>query len=403
MKILGIHAGVGSMIIPAKELRLNIVGNIEPRRIFHYGEPFQRYFNAPMYKNFDDVFAFQNQDIHIVIGHPECGDFSNLKIKKSNTYTVNDIRQWMKMTQIINPLYFVMDNLPGAMDKITAKEWNKMFPDYDIFFEYISNYDYGNVQRNRNRLFVIGAKRFLKFTFIPGGNLNNLTTKEVISGLTEKDKNHVFLKPDDDIRGWSTYNIPLPKFRNIISRRIKFKEFQKYLNSIPSSEYNKKLWYINKKNEKKKRPILLVTLDKPSYLLTGSSGFDNIWIAVENRPFTIREKLRIQGAPDDFVLYPTEYDSGGIVRMKHNIQVGKFMPVQACRYILNQIMINWYKDSPIEEKKQTELEKNYFRRTIFSSSINKAKREYCNITNYTDQDKACKFCWLKKGCVIKLH
>src|SRR5262249_9088845 len=53
-------------------------------------------------------------------------------------------------------------------------------------------------------------------------------------------------------------------------------------------------------------------------------------------PFTIRERARIQGFPDEFIFYGTKYNEDGTYNHEKNLelikQTGKAMPIQFCRY-----------------------------------------------------------------------
>ena len=63
-----------------------ILGNVEWRKYYTQTETFTKNFKAPIYSKLEDVpddleQAWKGADI--VFGHPECGNFSNLRVRKT--------------------------------------------------------------------------------------------------------------------------------------------------------------------------------------------------------------------------------------------------------------------------------------------------------------------------------
>lgn len=69
----------------------------------------------------------------------------------------------------------------------------------------------------------------------------------------------------------------------------------------------------------------------------GFAGADNIYMTPDFQPLTMRERCRIQGIPDDFILLPLDYDTDKKAYNNLIKQTGKCMPVQFCTYLTNQI------------------------------------------------------------------
>ena len=63
------------------------------------------------------------------------------------------------------------------MDNAAMAKYAEKLPDYDLFPEWISNWGYGNVQKNRNRMFMLGALRKEKWDFGPSNELMSIATK----------------------------------------------------------------------------------------------------------------------------------------------------------------------------------------------------------------------------------
>ena len=163
--IAGVTSGVGSMLIGAKRLGLEVLGNVEWRNYYNTGT-FENYFNAPYTTDYNDIEHLKGADIVMV--HDDCGSFSNLNPHKKSIVASECrglIPETVKAVKEISPRFFAMDNLPKLFLTFPASYWIEEFPEYDIFFEFISNYNYGNTQKNRKRLFIIGAKKEENFVF----------------------------------------------------------------------------------------------------------------------------------------------------------------------------------------------------------------------------------------------
>ena len=89
--------------------------------------------------------------------------------KAGSPEVFSDIPLFAEAVRVLGPKVFSMDNLPASLLQFGPDWWAEQCPGYDINFEWASNYDYGNPQKNRKRLFVIGAKSDLGFYFIPEG------------------------------------------------------------------------------------------------------------------------------------------------------------------------------------------------------------------------------------------
>src|SRR5574344_1683906 len=87
LKALGMISGVGSMLIGAKRQGYDIVGNIEWRQYYHTGTFEHNFPGSFMVDTLEEVTPEQIescQDLDLIIGHTECGNFSNLRVNKSN-------------------------------------------------------------------------------------------------------------------------------------------------------------------------------------------------------------------------------------------------------------------------------------------------------------------------------
>jgi hypothetical protein len=110
-------------------------------------------------------------------------------------------------------------------------------------------------------------------------------------------------------------------------------------------------------------------------------------------PLSVRERCRVQGFPDDFVIYGVKLDRNG--RWDHfaNLpivkQTGKAMPAQWCEFVARQARAH------IEKKK---FSTSGLRFCKPHPTVDAAKMEYCRNVGYARQRAACGECWLKDTC-----
>jgi site-specific DNA-cytosine methylase len=401
MKALGMISGVGSMLIGAKRQGYDIVGNIEWRQYYHSGTFEYNFPGSFMVDTLKDLTPEQLEsckDLDLLIGHTECGNFSNLRADKNNKIDAGDkgdIPQLIEAVQKLRPKFFVMDNLPKSLIVADWAWYMENLPDYDIHFEWINNHGYGNIQKNRKRLFVIGSLRELGFYFIPGESEHDTTVLERLEEISPDAENNDNLCVDDTLRGWARYNfdekyLECSKDEN----QLTLKEFQDIIRDYPC---NLNFPRINKKGEHKFRiGFSKINVDGPALVLSGGGGaaFDNHFRSDTLMPFTIRERAKIQGCPDDFVFLPKGVSKQNKDYQNLIKQTGKFMPVEFCTFITQQI-----KDF-LEGNRD---EGNYTQKRLINPNnyVDQNKYGFCQTVGYSNQGKVCEFCGSKKYCKSK--
>lgn len=395
MNILSVYGGIGSMIIGAKEQNYDIVAGFDDRKFFNTGT-----FNFNFQKNFFSDFSKLREEIDlsnidIVIGHTSCGNFSKMNNRlgleklEEKAQDKGDIPNFIKITKSIQPNFFILDNLPKALLAVDVHEWHQSFPNYDIYFEWISNYNYGNIQKGRKRLFIIGTKKELGYVFIPGEKENNKTLRDVIGDLPLYDDieeiNHIHY-PDDIIISMKNKHIE-ENVKEI--RNLTLGEWKEYIKNIPA---RKRFHYRSDSGSiKYKLGNYKMDLDRHSGVLTGE-GVKGVGLYREDNlsPLTVREKARIQGCPDSFIFKPMNFKYDWSSHKKLRLQTGKFIPVQFCTFLTGQIK------KFIEGKLDLE---DYSRRRVSKHNdiITSSKYQYCRIAKYSNKEKTCRFCWINCG------
>jgi site-specific DNA-cytosine methylase len=386
MKVSGLTSGAGSMLIGAQKLGMEVVGNIEWRKYYGVTETFTKNFKAPLYSKYEDLTPADRDRFHdcdIAFGHPECGNFSNLRVRKTaKLKDAADLPLFGALVLATKPKFFVMDNLPKSLLGHTIQAWmSQLGEHYNLFPEWISNFHYGNTQINRRRFFLIGArKEFEDYVFVPGEFEHNKMLEDVIGDLPPKRDikaiNHVHRKDDSILRGWGPHNFDL----TIGKSGVSLKDFKDVIRDYRAK---KNFAYYNRFGESKLRPgYSKIVLDNYSPVLSGGgSAPDNHYRADTLNPLTMRERLRIQGAPDDFILDPLDYIDDHKTYMAVYKQTGKFMPVEFCTYIADQI--SHYLQGKVFKKATGQ---RFIKRSIF---VDEAKMRSCN-------NNMCDTCWIKE-------
>lgn len=397
MKALGVICGVGSMMIGAQRQGFDIIGNIEYRKYYDTGT-FEYNFKDSFYeKSISDLSEDQLkscEDLDLIIGHTECGGFSNLnKDKSKNIQAGNrgDIPEFVDAVKTLKPKFFVMDNLPRSLQVADWWYYAEQLPEYDIHFEWVSNYNYGNSQRMRRRLFVIGSLKSLGFYFVPGEFEFDTTIRKRLSTISPDARNNEKLDPDKIYGGWGRYQFePEYRHKSVDENRLTLRQLQEFIKDEPN---NLNLKYYNKKGEiKRKIGFSKVDIDRPALVLSGGGAcFDNHFKHDDLYPFTIRERAKLQGCPDDFVFLPegvreTNKEYSALLK-----QTGKFMPVEFCTYVTGQIKeFLEGRDHSVGVTGERVITPNKY--------IDPNKYSYCKAVGYANPDMVCKYCGSSDYC-----
>lgn len=402
---MGITSGVGSMLVGAQAAGFRVAGNLEWRDYYRYSTPRGR--EATFTHNFPGAFMARGINdvpkdllpggIDFAAGHPECGRYSSLsysvalgEYRKTRATDVSDIPMFLRLVARLRPRFFLMDDLPASLGPLPIQDYIDLLPDYDLFPEWVSNWGYGNVQKYRNRMFVIGALKSEKFTFVPGEKEHELTLGDVISDLVD-------LEPGETPNYALVDSSKSPgRYVNLrhYGDRPTWSEVAEFMSDPENLRGNAP--YYSPEGERKRRPGTRNPL-WDGYCPVLSGGFNPIH-PLRLNPLTIRERARIQGFPDDFVFYHDEhgpeaklwdpYNSDGQRGIK---QTGKSMPTQFCTFVSDQVKAH-IEGKPFEASGRRVVKPN--------DLVSQAKMEFCEASGYSDQDAACKACWLRDTCEI---
>lgn len=403
---LGLTCGIGSMLVGARDIGFRVIGNIEWRDYYRFRS------NRPstFTHNFPGAFMARGKDdvessmipgtIDFAAGHPECGRYSNLSFSVAKgTYQegrgkdVSDIPLFLKLVAHFKPRFFLMDDLPASFEALPMEKYIELLPEYDLFPEWISNWGYGNIQKHRNRMFVVGALKEEKFAFVPGEAEHTRVLSDEIGDLYDYDNPDGTFDLDEldklGIRNHARVDLDYIPGRyvnmNSYGHRPSWREIRE-----SNRDILKNLTYYTPEEVEKIRP----GTKSPSWdgfcpVLSG--GFNPLH-PLRKLPLTIRERARIQGFTDDFVFHHDDegpfreiwepYSSDGQRGIK---QTGKAMPLQFCTYVAKQVKAH------IEGKKF----KTTGARVIKPNDmVSRAKRDFAELSGYANPKAVAEACWL---------
>ena len=166
MRIIGVNGGNGVILYPMKRY---LVENYEPRALFKTKDNVQWKLNfgdIPLYTKFLDFYDRHDPrndfDIDVIVGAPDCGHSSVLAYSRakqlSDPLKNESLDLYLRSVKIIKPKVFMMENLPKLLDMVNKDIFQETFPEYELIYLTNSVSAWGNSQKTRVRLVIIGLK-----------------------------------------------------------------------------------------------------------------------------------------------------------------------------------------------------------------------------------------------------
>lgn len=297
MNVLGISAGQGGLLFP---FRKRLLGNIEPRGVFH--TPGEEQWKA----NFKDVpfykgYCLQEFDekVDIIISSPDCGASSIMRLSKVKELgKPKDNRSLNLVIEGINyykPKIFLIENLPRLLSLLPNKYLQEAFKDYKLIFHERSVSDYGNSQVSRKRLIIIGVHKKTGKKYLNAFN-------EVFQVKTPKlTRDLLFVSPYG-----SNYNIPIEKtlamydYRKLPEKKnLTVEKIQVLWNSAFKQE---KKWPIKTAKMSTLPGVYRLELDKPPLTLRPADR----QFRPDGYPLGILDFKAIMGFPKAYKIFMDE-------------------------------------------------------------------------------------------------
>lgn len=168
LNVMGCCAGSGAaLLFPfLSDKRFEILGNLEPRPVFHTPQEEQWKLNfgeIPFIKSYE--LPDWNPDI--IVSSPDCGASSIMRLSKKKKLGKPQKNKTINLVfgaiLIYKPQLFLIENLPKLLDFIPRNEIEERFQEYDLVFHCHSVIEFGNSQKSRKRLVIVGIKKGSKF------------------------------------------------------------------------------------------------------------------------------------------------------------------------------------------------------------------------------------------------
>jgi site-specific DNA-cytosine methylase len=230
MNILGVNAGNGVLLHTMKE---HLVGNIEIRAIFHTKglEQWKANFGSiPYFKSVGELKKKMKSSVDVILGNPDCGHSSILSYSRrkalSDPRDNESLDLFIKCVRFYEPKIFLMENLSKLLETCDTPFWDKALPKYSINYMVYSVSEWGNSQKSRIRLVMVGIRtdiaklndNKLQYHFTEIYKINKLkTTGELLKGLEDEDISlgHVREDIDSIITLYAGFKIPLKDVQRI--------------------------------------------------------------------------------------------------------------------------------------------------------------------------------------------
>lgn len=334
MRILGVNGGNGVLLYP---MRRHLIANFEPRSIFKTPDDIQwkLNFKVPVFNNPLALYSTHNKDylkeLDIIVSAPDCGHSSILAYsrakKLSNPKLNHSFNYFIRSIIMGKPKIFMMENLAKILDIYTEDEFIETFPDYYLIFHSDSVSEWGNSQKNRKRLIMIGLRKTwfgmdlskIQYHFSNVYKVNELLTcAELIGdlvGIEDIEFGHVREDISDIITLYSGKKLTLEKIRKFWLDNPKLKRWpviDKNFTTAPGVYRNLANSY-------------------PAVARKANRQYNQ-----EGLQLTPRELARIQGIPDRFKLY-MDKDRLGFCINKARATVTKSPPYEIGRWFYAQL------------------------------------------------------------------
>lgn len=296
LKVMGCCAGSGAaLLFPfLNDERFEILGNLEPRPVFHTPKEEQWRLNfdkIPFIKSFE----LPDWKPDIIVSSPDCGASSIMRLSKKKKLgkpeknkTINLV---LKAIITYKPQVFLIENLPRLLDFIPKTEFCLRFPGYKLIFHCHSVIEFGNSQKSRKRLVIIGVKRGSKFNRKSFAKIFSINKPKITRKLLElAPSKGNFIPPMDKILAMYDYR-KLPKKENLTVAEI----YDLWNNDF-KDEYK---WPI--KTRKMKSLPGVYRLKEDTYPMTVRPA--DRQFRPDGLPLGIQDMRVIMGIPKSFKLY----------------------------------------------------------------------------------------------------
>lgn len=294
MTVLGVCAGQGALLLPFK---YNLIGNIEPRSVFHTKHEEQwriNFLDIPFVKDYELIDCKPD----IIISSPDCGASSIMRLSKKKTLGKpqdnKSINLVITAIKKLKPKFFLIENLPRLLSFITREELEIIFDEYKLVIHQVSVSEFGNSQVSRVRLVIVGVNKNLKNSKLYIKSFSKLfkvktptITDELLHDIGDSDNYSI---PKDKVLAMYDYRF-LPEKKNLTVTSI---------HKLWISDFkNEKKWPIKTKKMNTLPGVYRLDGNKPPLTLRPADR----QFRPDGWPLGIRDFKSIMGFPNRFKIY----------------------------------------------------------------------------------------------------
>lgn len=340
-KIVDLFSGCGGFGLGAKQAGFDVViaVDIEPVLQSAYKNNFP---NTRILKGDLSIMdseswrlALSGESIDGVIGGPPCQGYSRIGKNEANDPRRSLLGHFFRTVNIIQPKFFVMENVEGLLDEGNVEELERAIKIVDERYTVlppviVDAHEYG-VPTKRKRVVVIGydPKEVEEITIdeIVPRNLAKVTVKDAISDVSAP----IAQKKDKDDYGWAAYRkVKLlsdyaQKMRQLPSsklgwstaiEKLKIGQVSGHFDTTHTATVKARYDALKPgETDKVSRSKKLEWNGVCPTLRAGTGADKGSYQAVrplhpsEGRVITVREAARLQGFPDWFCFHKTKWHS----------------------------------------------------------------------------------------------
>lgn len=291
--ILGLSAGSGILMFPFTDL--HILGNIETRSDYYIsGIPDQWNLNfsgSLMWNDKHGYTAFNKLEVDIVVSQPKCGNSSMLALSRGKKMTSHKGEPSLDLSMAgikhLSPKVFLLENLPALLDTYSVRDLQEYFSMYHlVFHNNVSMAKFGNSQKTRKRLIIIGVRKNLRKARDIRYHASEITPMNdpihVEELITNPPENGHFRPPINE------------RIAIYGGKQMTYEQIQKMWQSMPGK---KRIATPHENFNTAPGVYRDLSKDFPATVRKSNRCF-----APSGLPYTPRERARIMGLPDDFYI-----------------------------------------------------------------------------------------------------
>lgn len=345
-KILDLFCGAGGLSLGFQNAGFKIYGGVEwdPKAMETHTNNFETdyHYSGDISEISDEDIKLNLMNIDGIIGGPPCQGFSsaNRYLKDEEDPRNALFFQFLRFVNIINPKFFLIENVPGILTRDNGFAKNKILEitgslGYHVEVQVLSSEDFG-VPEIRKRAFFVGIRDDIKQKF----QFSNL--KPIFDKTTVKDAIGDLI----DLENGTNFNSLLGIERNPLQEyyydentlQIENHDISKHndkvierIKHVPQGgnwrDVPERLWDTQRSN-RHSSAYRRLDFSKPS--ITIDTGHMNYFHPIFHRVPTVRESARIQGFKDSFVFYGS--------KTQQYRQVGNAVPPILAQSIANELL-----------------------------------------------------------------